>query len=212
MYDYKALYNFLEKKTPIETQNSENKIVKLYLLNDEETKAFIPSSTNSIFSNKKNEYRIAINEKFYNYGSIKRYFDKELNLLSIDYVSQISKYRNRYLFPFLIAIVVIFMVVSAVLIALPQTKNYAVYSLFLMFVVVIATLIITNKLLLKKTQDLNIKVNKEIIKVLGQDTYNNVRDDIEKFNKEKNGIKEEVKENDQYEDKLLNQKKEDGEK
>lgn len=209
MYDYKALYKFLEKKNPIETQNSEkeNKVIKLYLLNDEETKLYIPSNSNSIFSNQKNEYRIAINESFYNYKSINRYFDKELNLLSINYVTKITKYRNKYLFPILIVIVLIFMIVTTTLISLPQTKDYAVYSLFAMFIVVISTLILTNKLLLKKTQNLNVEVNKKVMEHLGLDLYNEVRDNIEEFNKIKNNILPIEKEKDVYEENLLENNK-----
>lgn len=204
MYDYKALYKFLEKKQPKEIQESKDgKIVKLYLLNEDESKAFIPKNTNSIFSNKKNEYRIAINEKFYNFKSIYKYFDKDLNLLSIDYVTKITQFRNRYLFPILIIMVVIFMIVTGLLLGFKETKDYAVYSLFGMFLVVISTLVITNKLLIKKTKDLNIEVNKKVVQYLGQDLYNTIRDDIEEFNKIKNNIKPQIEEIDEYEKNLL---------
>jgi hypothetical protein len=179
----KKLFDSLTRE-PNEVQIIDGKKLEIFFMTEEEKAQFDAEGRYSMWTSDGKDFRFLVNEDFYNHGVIKEFYTQPVNTEWIRYVDTISKYQRKFLFTLMLPLMLVYIIVAVI--SILYFKDYSLYILIGMMVVVFIVNAIQTKVVRTKMEQENDKTQRAIQEHITPEVYDQVAKDQIEFRELRN--------------------------
>ncbi|HHT82073.1 MAG TPA: hypothetical protein GX003_01350 [Acholeplasmataceae bacterium] len=179
----KKLFDSLTRE-PNEVQIIDGKKLEIFFMTEDEKAQFDAEGRYSMWTSDGKDFRFLVNEDFYNHGVIKEFYTQPVNTEWIRYVDTISKYQRKFLFTLMLPLMLVYIIVAVI--SILYFKDYSLYILIGMMVVVFIVNAIQTKVVRTKMEQENDKTQRAIQEHITPEVYDQVAKDQIEFRELRN--------------------------
>lgn len=175
---------------PAEIQTVEDgREIKIYFMTPEQKQLYLANGRSTVWAFYKNEVKLLIDEEYYNYKTIKEFYNKEVNYEWLKFIDKSDRMRKVVTLPFFGGVLLLYIIITTLLLVVEPIKNAlgsaSLYVLAgLMLLVFLASWGFTKYAQKRNNQDAD-ATQENIQKLLGDDLYNQIIADKAEYEREK---------------------------
>lgn len=171
-------------REPNEQQVIDNKNVKVYILEENEQSLFLKNEK-AKWAMRDKEVCVAVAKDYYEYGSIREFYSKEVNKEYLNFIGEINNIQKKLIYPIMGSILIIYIIVAALAMTVIRS-DYQLYVIIGALVLVFVAVFFINRFITKKT-DLKIaELRKKIIDILGDQKAQKIDNDKAEYRRQFN--------------------------